>query len=90
MRGAASHRMQGLDGIDPPAPDEPEPLDLQRLFAGLAQLSEPHRQILQLKYFTVLSYEEIAETLDIPKGTVMSRLHLARKALAARIGKEDP
>jgi DNA-directed RNA polymerase specialized sigma24 family protein len=76
-------------GCDPPAPDEPEVFDWHRLVAGLAQLSEPHREILQLKYFGELSYDEIVESLNIPKGTVMSRLHLARKALALCISEED-
>lgn len=89
LRRAKVSRTQGLDGIDPPAPDEPEVFDWHRLVAGLAQLSEPHREILQLKYFGELSYDEIADSLDIPKGTVMSRLHLARKALALCISKED-
>jgi RNA polymerase sigma-70 factor (ECF subfamily) len=88
-RGKAS-RTLGLEGIDPAAPDQPEIFDWRRLVNGLAQLSEPHREILQLKYFGELTYDEIAEALLIPKGTVMSRLHLARKALAARIGKELP
>jgi RNA polymerase sigma-70 factor (ECF subfamily) len=89
LRRAKASRTQGLDGIDPPAPDEPGAFDWQRLVDGLAQLSEPHREILQLKYFGELSYDEIAESLDIPKGTVMSRLHLARKALAMLICRED-
>lgn len=89
LRRARTSRTQGLDGIDPPAPDGPEDFDWLRLAAGLARLSEPHREILQLKYFGELSYDEIAQTLDIPKGTVMSRLHLARKALAERASRED-
>ena len=89
LRRAKTLRTQPLDGVDPPAPDRPEDFDWRRLTAGLAQLSEPHREILQLKYFGDLSYNEIAEALDIPKGTVMSRLHLARRALAEFIAQED-
>jgi RNA polymerase sigma-70 factor (ECF subfamily) len=89
LRQAKASRTEGLDGVDPPAPDEPEVFDWQGLVDGLAQLSEPHREILQLKYFGELSYDELAESLGIPRGTVMSRLHLARKALAIRISKED-
>jgi RNA polymerase sigma-70 factor (ECF subfamily) len=88
LRRTKASRTQGLEGIDPALPDEPEAFDWQRLVAGLAQLSEPHREILQLKYFGELSYEEIAAAIGIPRGTVMSRLHLARKALSAHIGKE--
>jgi RNA polymerase sigma-70 factor, ECF subfamily len=89
LRHATASRTQRLDGIDPPAPDEPEVFDWQRLADGMARLSEPHREILQLKYFGELSYDEIAESLNIPKCTVMSRLHMARKALAMLVCKED-
>jgi RNA polymerase sigma-70 factor (ECF subfamily) len=44
-------------------------------------LSEDHREIIVLKNFKGCSYKEISETLDIPMGTVMSRLYYARKAL---------
>ena len=48
----------------------------------MAKLSEPHRQVLEMRYFGECSYKEIAESLDLAAGTVMSRLHSARKALA--------
>jgi RNA polymerase sigma-70 factor (ECF subfamily) len=66
-----------------------EVVDWTTLADALAGLSETHREILRLKYFGDLSYDEIAETLQIPRGTVMSRLFLARKALAATMSKED-
>ena len=44
-------------------------------------LSEPHREILTLRHIDELSYAEIAEVLEVPKGTVMSRLHAARRGL---------
>ena len=48
---------------------------------GLDQLSVHHREIITLRHIHEQSYAEIAECLDIPQGTVMSRLHAARKAL---------
>ncbi len=45
------------------------------------RLSAEHREILRLRHLLEFSYEEIAEELHIPKGTVMSRLHEARKNL---------
>lgn len=46
---------------------------------ALAELSEDHRSILLLREVDGLAYEEIAQVLEIPKGTVMSRLFHARK-----------
>jgi len=61
----------------------------ETLCSAFARLSSEHAEILRLKYFGGLSYSEIAQTLNIPQGTVMSRLHLARKALAAVVRIED-
>lgn len=52
-----------------------------RLWRALGELSPEHREILVLRDYQDLSYLEIAEVLAIPKGTVMSRLHRARRAL---------
>jgi RNA polymerase sigma-70 factor, ECF subfamily len=46
---------------------------------ALSALTEDHRTILVLREVDGLSYEEIASVLDIPRGTVMSRLFHARK-----------
>ena len=51
------------------------------MWEALSKLGEKHREILVLRDFHDLSYAEIAETLKVPRGTVMSRLHGARKAL---------
>ncbi|MBN1880101.1 sigma-70 family RNA polymerase sigma factor [bacterium] len=45
------------------------------------RLREKDREIIELRHFSGLSYDEISEILDIPRGTVMSRLHYARKQL---------
>lgn len=55
---------------------------------AIAQLTLPHSEILQLRYFGDCSYRDLAEALAIPIGTVMSRLHAARQALAAVYGKD--
>ena len=49
--------------------------------AAVARLSEDHREIIVLKNFKDCSYKEISEILEIPMGTVMSRLFYARQAL---------
>jgi RNA polymerase sigma-70 factor (ECF subfamily) len=53
----------------------------QQLHRALARLNNGQRQIIVLRDYMDLSYAEIALTLDIAQGTVMSRLHRARLAL---------
>lgn len=50
---------------------------LPAMRAAIANLPEPQREALQLKLQHELSYEEIAEVLGLPVGTVRSRLHYA-------------
>src|SRR5499433_3768981 len=57
-----------------------------RITQALAALPEHHRTIIMLSDLEGLSYREIAEVLDIPMGTVMSRLHNARKRLRDVLG----
>jgi RNA polymerase sigma-70 factor (ECF subfamily) len=52
-----------------------------RVDAALRQLPEPHRVVVWLRDGEDLSYQEISEVLDIPIGTVRSRLARAREAL---------
>ena len=52
------------------------------LFRALRKLSFSDREIINLNHFRMMSYDEIANLLEIPKGTVMSRLYYARKRLA--------
>lgn len=52
---------------------------------AVAELTPEHRTVILLREVEGLSYEEISRVLDCPKGTVMSRLHYARKQLQARL-----
>ena len=52
---------------------------------GMARLPEEQRDLLTLRHFEDLTYAEIAQTLEVPVGTVMSRLYRARKALLTQI-----
>lgn len=51
---------------------------IEKIQAALEQVPEKHRAILLLREVEGMSYEELARTLEIPKGTVMSRLFHAR------------
>jgi len=68
------------DAAPDPAARIDDAIDAQRL---LARLSEPHREVVILRYYHDLSEEETARILDCPKGTVKSRLHHALAQLAA-------
>ena len=79
--------------ITDPNPAEASPADTavrreerRKIMQALDQLSEDHRRIIMLGDLEGLSYREIAETLEIPMGTVMSRLHNARKRLRDVLG----
>ena len=60
-----------------------------RALAGvLARLRQSERDVLLLYAWEDLSYPEIADALDIPVGTVASRLHRARRALRTALGPD--
>ncbi|MFW6084211.1 MAG: RNA polymerase sigma factor [Gemmatimonadota bacterium] len=64
--------------------------DARRIVArALAGLPETQREVLVLREFEELKYREIAELLEIPEGTVMSRLYTARRALADALEEEQ-
>ncbi|MEJ1199325.1 MULTISPECIES: RNA polymerase sigma factor [unclassified Streptomyces] len=52
---------------------------------ALCALPDKHRQVVQLVDIDGLTYAEAAHLLDVPEGTVMSRLHRARKRIRARL-----
>lgn len=70
-----------------PAPDELalSGEEVERLRAAIGELNEAHRVPVFLRYFTGLSEQEIAQALDLPPGTVKSRLHTARRLLQERL-----
>jgi len=62
---------------------------MRKLEAGIAALPEHYRIMLVLRHQEDLSYEEIAESLSIPLGTVKARIHRAREMLKAILEDED-
>ncbi len=58
---------------------------IRQVRQAIMALPEASRVVLVLKEYEGLSYREIAETLEIPLGTVMSRLNYARNQLAMRL-----
>lgn len=64
--------------------------DLALIRAAVACLPEGQREVLALVVLDGLSYQEVAETLDIAEGTVMSRLARARRKLALALESRRP
>ena len=74
---------------------QPDPLEIleekerkERVWKAIFRLKDEFREIIILSHFNDLSYREIAETLRIPEGTVMSRLYHARLALKSNLQLE--
>ena len=74
-----------LDALSAPDSSAEKKMAMQQsilaLHSAIASLPEEMREIIELRHFQDLSYEEIGTVLSLPQGTVMSRLYRARKAL---------
>ena len=94
-----SPRVDAIDPVDAVATEEtPESLlsvkvELAVLQGSLDELPVEYREVLVLRELEELSYKEISAAIDVPLGTVMSRLSRARtllqRKLALRLRKED-
>ncbi|HHJ34175.1 MAG TPA: RNA polymerase sigma factor [Gammaproteobacteria bacterium] len=67
-------------------PDTPESNsqlkeEVRRIHAAMSKLKEEHREVLSLIAIEGFSYGQVANILDLPIGTVMSRLYRSRKSL---------
>lgn len=90
LRDARPVESLPLDGL--PAPDAVkgfEPLDSESLQRALNLLPEEYRVVLVLFYFGDLPYREIATQLDLPMGTVMSRLSRGKQLLREWLKADD-
>ncbi len=59
----------------------------ETLWRGIESLSFEQREVIILRYFQQMSYQEIAEITEKPIGTVMSTLYYAKKKLRGIVGK---
>jgi RNA polymerase sigma-70 factor (ECF subfamily) len=81
VRHSRIHEKIGRDGRgDPGGTKEGRPVD-DEVHRALQRLSPKLRTVISLRYLEGLSYEEIAEILEISIGTVKSRLFLAHETL---------
>ena len=86
------HRTVPLDAVGDVAEDAPEPppaVDSACLQKALDELDEAFRTPLILFYFEDFSYRDIADQMDLPIGTVMSRLARAKAYLRQRLAPHD-
>ncbi len=82
--------------FDRVASDDPGPFErlsaaetAERIERALEAVPSDQRQVFVLRVHEEMSYQEIAERLELPVGTVMSRLSRARRAILARLRSED-
>lgn len=70
-----------------PGPEEKVAADTDRrlIREAISKLPEHYRDVLVLKYYNDLNYEEIADVLRIPVGTVRSRLNQARLTMVRHL-----
>jgi RNA polymerase sigma-70 factor (ECF subfamily) len=93
MRTSAHEHCVSLEDVGEVAEPLPEPLpeiDPEQLQQALNALPEVFRTPLVLYYFEDFSYRDIAEQMDLPIGTVMSRLARAKAYLRARLQLPAP
>lgn len=76
-------------GTPPVETDRPGPVqrllrqeDIEQVREAIDDLSADHRAVVTLRYVEDMSYEEIAEAVDCPLGTVKSRMHYALQHIA--------
>lgn len=94
LRARAVRRGQGLHRVDELDLESRDPAVETNIFArevldAVMGLPEAQRATVLLVYVEEYAYREAAEILDIPIGTVMSRLAAARKSLKARLADAE-
>jgi RNA polymerase sigma-70 factor (ECF subfamily) len=91
---ANRHAEAAIEPADPSSESRPEygleqEEQGQRIREALARLSPEHRMVLVLKDMEGHKYEAMAEILEVPIGTIRSRLHRARSELRQILEKEE-
>ena len=93
LRAEAVRRGAGTVAVeDADLPDHAPPPEMNifagEVFRAIGALPPAQRETVMLVYVEGLRYREAAEVLDVPVGTIMSRLAAARKRIAESLGEE--
>lgn len=84
----AANLQLDVDTIPAVVPEEDD-IDREQLQEAIGELPDGFRTVLVMFYFEECSYREIAEALDLPMGTVMSRLARAKAHLRSKLFEPD-
>ena len=82
----ADDRIAATTAFVPPLPEK---LTDDDLLAALRSIPDQYQQVIVLCDVEEMTYKEISQALDIPLGTVMSRLHRGRALLRAQLAHEE-
>ena len=86
--GRQKREMSSSDEMEILAPAATiRPEDSMLLEQAMLELSAEDRELITLRHLDGLSYQELAERLEVPQGTIMSRLYHARKKLRDRLAR---
>ncbi len=82
--------LSSLEGVDPADGDEDDDFsaeDAERVHIALEHLAPEQREVLLLRFFEGMAYDDIARVIGCPIGTVRSRIHYAKRALRHAMGE---
>ena len=79
---------EGLEIGEDPRGAMDAALDLGRIMGAMARLADEQREVVALILIEGFGYREVSEMLDLPIGTVSSRLVRGRTALLAMVGEQ--
>ena len=86
-----SEEREALDVLAGTTPEEEFIIDqaVGSLLSGIQGLREGYRQVAELRFIKDYAYEDIARELNLPLGTVKTRINRARKILEKQLGRPD-
>ena len=86
MRVRALESVEESAAMEAAAPDAAEAAERRTAVKkAILELPEPYREVIVLRHFAALSYDEMSDAIGVPAKTVKSRLYSARQLLAERL-----